>query len=228
MTDTAQHHCAKFTDSLLPVARHLLSCVAGLPAGAIVLDPFAGVGKGVDYLADVCGFDAWGIELEPEWAKASKRVVRGSALNIGKAYPRKFVPRNLDAVFTSPTYGNRMADVDMRESVAGTYAKSLGRRASEGSSCHLQWGPAYRELHEKAWAEAEFWLKLGGFFLLNIKDHVRGKETQGVPQWHFDTLRALGFVEVKREFITTPGNRHGANGDARVAGEFLWLGQLRG
>lgn len=237
MSKVGEGHCAKFSDPLLPVARHLLSCVAGLPAGSFVLDPFAGTGKGVDFLADVCGFAALGIELEPEFIK-SRYVDAGDALSLPTPKQRWDLDEReedgsgWDAIFTSPTYGNRMADVDMRESVAGTYAKSLGRRASDGSSCHLQWGPAYREFHEQAWAEAKRVLKPahpdgGPYFLLNIKDHVRGKETQGVPQWHFETLRALGFVEVKREFITTPGNRHGANGEARVAGEFLWLGELR-
>jgi hypothetical protein len=105
--------------------------------------------------------------------------------------------------------------------------KSLGREASEGSSCHLQWGDAYREFHLAAWTEACRVLKPGGYFLLNIKDHVRNKETQGVPFWHFETLQHLGVVEVRREFIATPGQRRGENHEARVLGEFLWLGQLR-
>lgn len=214
---TPQAHCAKFSNALLPIARHLLGCVAELPAGSRVLDPFAGTGKGVAFLRDVCGYRAVGMELEGEFID-DKDVSCGNALDMAIFRPGEF-----QAVFTSPTYGNRMADKDMRESVAGTYAKSLGRVASEGSSCHLQWGDAYREFHVAAWTEADRVLMRGGYFLLNIKDHVRGKRLQHVPEWHAGVLGGLGYSLVEAFEVPTPGNRRGANHEARVDHELLVL-----
>lgn len=68
-----------------------------------LLDPFAGTGKGVDYMAAL-GHKAVGVELEPEWAAHSDRVEVGNALSL------RWRANTFDAVFTSPTYGNRMAD----------------------------------------------------------------------------------------------------------------------
>ncbi len=201
-------HCAKFTDTLLPEAEDMLRGRA-----TTVLDPFAGTGKGVDYLRGK-NYKAWGIELEPEFID-SKYVIRGSAL----ALP--FADASFDACFTSPTYGNRMADKDMRPSVSGTYAKSLGRHASDGSSCHLQWGEGYREFHRTAWTEAHRVVK--DYFLLNIKDHIRDKKLVRVSDWHMSTLVSLGFEYVKGRFIPTPGNRRGRNSEARAEGEYLYL-----
>ncbi len=207
-------HCAKFTDALLPKIRHLLICEAGLWPGARILDPFAGTGKGVEYLA-TCGFDAVGIELEPEFIE-SPLVEVGNALRL--RYGQVF-----DAIVTSPTYGNRMADKDMRESVAGTYAKSLGRLASADSSCHMQWGEAYKAFHYIAWREAKRVLVPGGYFLLNIKNHIRGGEEQLVSEWHLETLDLLGFSLCETVEVPTPGQRLGANSAARVDFEYLHL-----
>lgn len=207
-------HCAKFSDALLPVAVEMLK----RPRVSLVLDPFAGTGKGVDYLRSA-GFTAWGIDLEPEWADLSSYVMQGDALAL--QWPAGY----FDAVFTSPTYGNRMADKDLRASVAGTYAKSLGRHASEGSSCHLQWGEPYRVFHRAAWAEAWRVLRPGGYFLLNIKNHIRAKVEVDVSGWHVRALEELGFVGVESRWIPTPSLRNGQNGGARVEGEWLVLMQ---
>lgn len=216
------NHCAKFSPSLLPVARHLLSCIAGLPAGAEVCDPFAGSSRGVEYLHRVCGFNAHGVELEPEWAEMSALTIQGNALEL------PWGDASFDAVFTSPTYGNRMADKDQRESVAGTYAKSLGRESSEGSSNHLQWSEAYRSFHVAAWLEATRVLKPGGYFLLNIKNHIRGGEEQFVSEWHAGVLGGMAYSLVDKAFVETPSQRHGANSEARVDGENLFLFRLKG
>lgn len=100
-------HPAKFTNSILERAYERLDVerFVMLQSEPRVLDPFAGTGKGVDALWRE-GFDTVGVELEPEWAAESMtgRVIVGNAL----ALP--FEDQSFDAIFTSPTYGNRMAD----------------------------------------------------------------------------------------------------------------------
>lgn len=213
MRTTGTSHCAKFSDALLPQIADMLS--KALPMGSMILDPFAGTGKGVDFLCEH-NYDAWGVELEPEFIE-SPYVIEGNALSL------PFGDEEFDGIVTSPTYGNRMADKDMRESVAGTYAKSLGRHASEGSSCHLQWGDKYREFHRAAWIEATRVLRDGGYFILNVKNHIRAKEEQLVSEWHCLVLASLGYELIETRFIETPGVRIGANSEARVDGEYLHL-----
>ncbi|HEY5170692.1 MAG TPA: hypothetical protein VIK54_03085, partial [Acidimicrobiia bacterium] len=175
-----------------------------------VLDPFAGVG-GVHAL----GFDSVGVELEPEWATQHPRTLVANAL----ALP--FAPGTFDAVITSPAYGNRLADRDMRPSCAGTYAKWLGREASAGSACHLQWGDPYRAFHQAAWCEAVRVLRFGGRFVLNVSDHVRDKRRQAVTAWHVRTLLELGLAFRDCVAVITPRLRNGANAEARVPAELI-------
>jgi hypothetical protein len=215
-------HCAKFSDSLLPIALEILTAT-GLKPNARIIDTFAGTGKGVDYLRAHSKFRAEGLELEPEF-------IDSPHVKIGNATATGYRANTFDAAFWSPSYGNRMADKDLRASVAGTYAKSLGRLASEGSSCHLQWnagpsGDAYRRLHVDSYTELRRIMRDGGYALLNIKDHYRNKELQGVPAWHKATLESLGFEFVREVFIETPGQRHGAN-RLRADGEWLYLFRL--
>lgn len=211
-------HPAKFTDSILEEAARVLW--SHVPRSALILDPFAGTGKGVAFLRERGYTNAMGTDLEPakEWGEVYGDVAQCDALNLATL----FLPESLDAVFTSPTYGNRFADRDMRESCAGTYAKGLGRHASEGSSCHLQWGPRYREFHEEAWSEVERVLKPGGVFLLNISDHYRNKSVQPVTAWHVSTICDLGFEWIDARSVATPRMTRGVN-SKRCAVEWLHL-----
>lgn len=214
--EAANAHPAKYTAAIADSFERLL--LAYVPPPAIVVDPFAGTGFLLDRLFER-GYAPFGIELEPEWA-ASKHVARGTAL----ALP--FEDGYADAVITSPTYGNRMADKDLRPSVAGTYAKGLGRLASEGSSCHLQWGPEYRAFHVEALDEIERVLRPGGLFLLNMKNHYRAKEEVDVVGWWWNEVADRGtFRRLVSIFVATPGNRRGANAEARAEGEYVGVFQ---
>lgn len=102
-----------------------------------------------------------------------------------------------------------------------TYRHRLGRALTPGSAAGLQWGPAYRHLHIAAWREALRVLRPGGLFVLNIKDHVRGGKLQRVPEWHVQTLQALGARLYQARPVETPGMGFGSNRDARAEFELV-------
>lgn len=219
-------HPARFTDVILERAAALLAHYG--PHGERRLyDPFAGTGKGVDFMA-LEGYRAIGTELEPEWAAQSPRVwacnafafMEAKQLDVAEGTEAPF-----DVVFTSPAYGNRMADHHEAKdsSRRNTYRHALGRPLSEGSAAGLQWGDAYREFHKRAWRDVLGVLRPGGYFLLNVKDHIRAGRQVHVADWHRMTVRDLGLDLVESCFVETPGNRQGQNGSARVPGEWLLL-----
>ena len=212
-------HPATYTPSILDaiaavLAEHLPA--EPNPPAPRVFDPFAGVGKGPDHLAAL-GYDATGMDLEPEWAAASPRVAQGNALD-----PDAW-PAELDAVVTSPAYGNRMADgYDGRDgSRRHTYRTALGRPLSTGSGAALQWGDEYRQLHAAVWALAVGALRPGGLLVVNVKNHVRRGQLVRVTEWHLSTLLGLGLDLVATTPVRTPGQRYGANGAARVDHEHV-------
>jgi tRNA G10 N-methylase Trm11 len=202
-------HPAKYTDALL------LTMAQMLKGRRRILDPFGGTGK-------VFLLEAWlpdaqieAVEIEPEWAAINPRTTHGNALDL--PWPAGY----FDAICTSPTYGNHMAD----QSIMATakYRANLGRKLHPDNSGACSWGPQYRSLHITAWTEARRVLQPGGVFVLNIKDHIRGGVLQPVTQWHVDTLQALGFRMVRHERINTPSMRYGRNGDKRVEYESVIL-----
>lgn len=127
-------------------------------------------------------------------------------------------------------YGNRMADRLLNNKwVYHTYAAELGRNLSPGSGAALQWGPAYRDLHLKAWTEAWRVLRTGSRFILNIKDHIRNGKRQMVTDWHIETLESLGFVlQDHHKDFNVPGLRDGENYDLRIEYESVILFHLGG
>ena len=130
----------------------------------------------------------------------------------------RFGDATFDAICTSPTYANRLADHhEARDnSPRHTYRHTLGRPLSPGNSGQLQWGDAYRAFHLEAWTECRRVLQPEGFLVLNVKDHIRKGELQPVTNWHAVTLLMLGFTCTARVHVPCPGQRHGANGHLRV------------
>jgi len=209
-------HGAKYSDEILDVASKIIARELQV---RVALDPFAGSGR-VHEIADECNLWTFGIEIEPEFATMNtKTFVGDSTVDI----PKWFEDGSVDVVFTSPCYGNRMADVDMRESCAGTYAKWLGRPPSKNSAGGMQWGKKYFDLHERVWGQVTLASKRGALFVLNTKDFPRNFKRVHVGLWHLNVLTSLGWSWVGHEMVDAPGQNFGANQGHKVNNEDLFI-----
>jgi len=203
-------HPATFSDPILA------EIAERLPTAGVVLDPFAGTGR-IHELA-TADRKTIGVEIQPQWADKHPDTMVGNALALDIA------DGSVDAVATSPTYGNRMADHHNAtdDSVRLTYTHTHGSPLEPDNSGTLQWGDEYREFHRKAWREAVRVLRPGGTLTINVKNHVRAGEVQRVVEWHIDTLVSefqLGFEII--EPIPTRGLAAGANSDVRTNYEYV-------
>lgn len=217
----------------------------GIDRPIVVLDPFAGVGGihalRATGLIDTFGVELepeWAAASEwtrvgdatdlAEWGDATVDVVATSPCYGNRmadhhdAQERCTSCSGTGQVAQSPGRGSdghtecdRCAGSGQRDHRRITYRHRLGRDLSACSAAGLQWGPAYRRLHIEAWQEALRVIRPGGLFVLNIKDHVRGGKLQRVPEWHVQTLQALGARLYRAQPIATAGMGFGANRDSR-------------
>lgn len=196
-------HPAKYSDSLLPI---MVGILKGCQS---VLDPFAGTGK-LEYLRHFLPETRIvTVELEPEWAT----MIVGNTLSL------PFGDATFEAVCTSPTYGNRMADVTYNSQSGNkwqTYACKIGRKLHKDNSGAMQWGDSYRDFHINAWAEIARVIKPDGMLILNMKDHIRNGQLMKVTDWHIDTLLSAGFDVIEYVKVETPSMRYGRNSEKRV------------
>lgn len=235
------NHPARFSPAILSTIDQLLATYCrdlvrdiDMPGGSPrVIDPFAGVGTVLD-LADAEVYDWTLNELEPEWADECAKYLlaldyQGTVLcqdwlRLGE-HPSMQGAYQL--CVTSPAYGNRMADSHEPSpddtSSRITYRHRLGRPLTAGSAAGLQWGESYRDFHREAWQRVWDVLAPGGWFVLNLKDHVRDGEVQPVTGWHRAMARKIGFVEVDEIRVPVKGMRFGANHRARVEHETVTL-----
>ena len=205
-------HPATFSDAIL-------TTIAGhLPDTGVVLDPFAGTGRVHELATDTR--QTIGIEIEQEWADKHPDTIQGDALDLGA----HVTEGSVDAIATSPTYGNRMADHHNAtdDSVRLTYTHTIGHELAANNSGAMQWGDEYRAFHLAAWRQAVGTLKPGGTFTLNIRNHVRGDVVQPVAEWHIQTLMVeLGLDLVVIDVVPTRGLMAGANNNTRVTHEYV-------
>jgi len=206
-------HPAKYSEELMPTLKRLLrGC-------NLVLDPFSGTGKLKTIIPN-----AILLEIEPEWA-----VLGGNNTIVGDAQQLPFKNNIFDAICTSPTYGNRMADhfIDHKPEkkyIRNTYRHSIGRALNENNSGRMQWGNKYKELHIRAWGECIRVLKsTSGIFILNISDHIRAGKRIKTSEWHKNVLVNLGLNLISETHITTKRNRFGINSKLRVDYETIYL-----
>ncbi len=228
-------HPARYSKNLLPIFADLLD------GYDMVLDPFAGTGR-IHELPN----RTIGVELEREYAEIAIHsgldvaIIDMTDWSDGRSSPEPsdgltligsalnllcFADDAFDAVCTSPTYGNRLADSHNASDPERrrSYTHDLGRKLSDDNSGAMQWGDEYREFHETAWAEAVRVLRPGGRFVLNIKDHIRGGVQQPVTAWHVAALVDLG-MRYNAELSHGAPTGHlqqGSNSEARAGQELV-------
>ena len=206
-------HPAKYTDKFIPIfARYLKGCNR-------VYDPMAGTGK-IALVKDH-GFQGkiYCTEIEKEWTSFYDKI---DHWHIGDASQTDFIQSSFfDAICTSPTYGNRVADHHNAKdgSKRLTYTHTLGRKLHENNTGKMQWGEKYRRTHERIYIECKRVLNTDGIFILNMSDHIRKGEHIRVTDWHKDTLTSMGFTCVEDLTVKTSRMGFGANSKLRVNGE---------
>jgi tRNA G10 N-methylase Trm11 len=204
-------HPAPYSPAVLTEIQAILDLRIG--RGGNVLDPFGGIGG----IHDLIGYDTLAWEIEKEWATIS--LTRGKTIWRDARIPvEPKVHSALDAIVTSPTYGNRMADHhDAKDgSYRRTYRHLLGRPLTEGNSGGMQWGEEYRQLHREVYAAVTPLVREGGLFILNIKDHIRAGKHQLVGYFHAAALVSLGWRYRSMTEIPTKGFRFGQNHNLRL------------
>lgn len=211
-------HPARYTDVLLTTFAKMLR------GSKRILDPFGGTGKVFLLEHWLLNAQIEAVEIEPEWAAINPRTTLGNALAL--PWPDNY----FDAICTSPTYGNHMADqstgLTPKSGTITKYRAKIGRQLHHDNSGAMSWGSKYQNFHIAAWIEAMRVLRPGGRFVLNIKDHIRNGERQHVTDWHIKTLLDLGFVLQEHVKIPCPGMRYGQNGNVRIEHESVILFQL--
>lgn len=208
-------HPAKYTDSFIPIFYERLKETNN------VLDPFAGTGK-IGILKD-CGYKGkiYANEIELEWL--SNNVFNCDVLTYQDAefldYPLEF----FDAICTSPTYGNRMADHHNAKdgSKRNTYTHCLGKQLQEGNTGKMQWGKEYCDKHERIYKHLSKLVKQNGLFVINIKNHIRKGVEIDVTKFHKELIESVGFELLHQDYISTPSLKYGANADKRLDGEYI-------
>lgn len=211
-------HPAKYTDSFLPVFFEELKGTKN------VLDPMGGTGK-IGKLKEY-GYEGriYSNELESEWALQGYE--NGcDVVTMSDAEKMEWEDEYFDAICTSPTYGNRMADSHEAkdESKRNTYTHSIGRKLHEENTGKMQWGKNYQDKHRKIYNEINRVLKPKGKFILNIKNHIRKGEEVDVSSFHKELMLQSGFTLSKEVKVPVRGNGFGQNGNIRVDHEFIFI-----
>lgn len=208
-------HPAKYTDIFLPIFAEKLSGKRN------VLDIFAGTCK-ISEIKNF-GFDGkiYCNEIEPEWGMMGLESV--DSLNIGDAEFLPYKSNYFEAICTSPTYGNRMADhFDSRDgSKRITYRHMLGRDLDKENTGRMQWGKKYRDKHDRIWREAHRVLVDDGILILNVKNHIRKGKEVDVIGWHKNSLINNNFSLVEEINIPVRNMGFGANSEKRTNQETI-------
>lgn len=216
---TTISHPAKYPDILLPIFAQKLQGYYS------VLDPMAGTGK----IAQIYKFGWRGSlycnDIEREWKTEWKTEhgCYGCYWTFSDAAKLEYKDGDMDAICTSPTYGNRLADHWERHesSKRFSYTFNLGHDLNPENTGKMHWGKTYQEKHIAIWKECLRVLRHGGRLILNISNHIRKKQEIDVTGWHEKVLIDLGLKLMERIPVQTHRLRNGANFSARVGCEWI-------
>ena len=212
-------HPAKYTDCFFEIFAEMLQSASN------VLDPFAGTGK-IGKLKEF-GFKGaiYANEIEAEWL--AENEYNCDVITFCDAEFLQYPDGFFDAICTSPTYGNRMADhhISKDGSKRNTYTHCIGRQLSDGNTGKMQWGSEYMEKHDRIYKHLASLVKNGGLFVCNVKNHIRKGKEIDVKSFHEESLKKSGFQKTKEIFVESKGNGFGANADKRTTGEYIMVFQ---
>lgn len=228
--DIEVKHCAKFSKVIIERIREILDRLsADYNWEPTVLDPFAGVG-GIHHLrhpdTNGDGYHTVGVEIEWEWYAVGR--LYGTMLHADFfefEWDRERWDGGPEFIVTSCTYGNRFADKhNARDgSRRRSYTHDLGHQLQPNNSGAMQWGKQYRSFHRKAWLKCYQIQDPGGYLVLNVSDHIRGRKVMKVAQWHKEALEDVGYELVEEHAVETQRHRDGANGALRVECEWVYV-----
>lgn len=205
------NHPAKYSEGFIQIFADILSqynC-------STILDPFAGTGK----IGEIKEHGFTGIvianEIEPEWLQDN--LYHCDEIYFEDAETLQ-LPYQIDAIVTSPTYGNRMADHHHAKdnSKRITYTHYLGHELNFENTGRMQWGKKYQDKHRRIYQNLYTLLRPNGLFVLNISNHIRKGEEQHVTEWHIQTLKDLGFEVIQKIQVPTKRMKFGKNSQQRV------------
>lgn len=214
------NHPCPFSDIILnEIAKNLH------PSIKSILDPFAGTGKiaklkSMGYKGEIICND-----IEESWDRFG-----GVDEWLNEDAENLHFLRLVDAIITSPTYGNRMADHHKAkdDSKRITYTHKLGKDLHPQNTGKMQWSNEYKEKHERVYRNLVLLIKEKGFFILNISNHIRNGKEINVSSFHIDLLTSLGLVVNEIKKIKTKRMRFGENSKNRVSCEYLIIMQKGG
>jgi tRNA G10 N-methylase Trm11 len=208
-------HPAKYSDALLV---HLLNAAEGYDR---ILDPFAGTGKIGMLRAMGHTGPIYANDLEAEWL--APNIYGCDVVTFQDAEFLKYPAAYFDAIVTSPTYGNRMADHHKAKdgSKRVTYTHCLGHPLHAENTGAMQFGARYCAKHERIYAHLNQLVRPGGRWVVNVSNFIRSGKEVDVAGWTEKTLNALGLQTVEVITVKTPRMGFGANADKRVDHEHI-------
>jgi DNA modification methylase len=207
---------AKFTDSIL---EEIAKQVNHKNIKGVCLDPFAGSGK-IAKIKQFTNIEIHCNDIEDGWKEDYD-------VDVWYHQDAEFLvtDRTFDAIITSPTYGNRMADHHKANDGSRriTYTHRYGQKLSDGNTGVMHFGKEYKDKHTRIFTNLRKLLKSNGLLMVNVSNFIRNGEEVDVVGWWKDMLTNVGFSFIEDVPIATPRMKFGANRTKRVQNENLLI-----